>query len=136
MASIDERMNRRCPPGVVKTSIFPESAHRRSVSGSTPRIRLASPSVSQSPRSRVVVFEIPQIQAKLSPIALALGQVLRPTIAANEERQDDGGQQAATEAGVAVRLASIGQDDAGARACRRLWRGAAQSGRVETGTGR
>jgi len=54
-------MNRRCPPGVVKTSIFPESAHRRSVSGSTPRIRLASPSVSQSPRSSVVVLEIPQI---------------------------------------------------------------------------
>src|SRR5258705_344486 len=38
-------MNRRCPPGVVKTSIFPESAHRRSVSGSTPRIRLAAPIV-------------------------------------------------------------------------------------------
>jgi len=55
-------MNRRCPPGVVKTSIFPESAQRRSVSGSTPRIRLASPSVSQSPRSIVVdVLEIPQI---------------------------------------------------------------------------
>jgi hypothetical protein len=32
------------------------------VSGSTPRIRLASPSVSQSPRSSVVEFlEIPQI---------------------------------------------------------------------------
>jgi len=62
MASIEDRMNRRCPPGVVKTSIFPESAHRRSVSGSTPRIRLASPSVSQSPCSSVVVaFEIPQI---------------------------------------------------------------------------
>jgi hypothetical protein len=54
-------MNRRCPPGVVKTSIFPESAHRRRVSGSTPRILLASPSVSQSPRSSVVVLEIPQI---------------------------------------------------------------------------
>jgi hypothetical protein len=55
-------MNRRWPPGVVKTSIFPESAQRRRVSGSTPRIRLASPSVSQSPRSIVVeVLEIPQI---------------------------------------------------------------------------
>jgi len=43
IASIEERMNLRCPPGVVKTSIFPESAQRRSVSGSTPRIRLASP---------------------------------------------------------------------------------------------
>jgi hypothetical protein len=61
IASIDERMKRRCPPGVVKTSIFPESAQRRSVSGSTPRIRLASPSVSQSPRSSVLVLEIPQI---------------------------------------------------------------------------
>jgi hypothetical protein len=61
MLSIDARRKRRCPPGVVKTSTLPESAQRRSVSGSTPRIRLASPSVSQSPRSIVVVFEIPQI---------------------------------------------------------------------------
>jgi hypothetical protein len=58
---MDERRNLRCPPGVVKTSIFPESAQRRSVSGSTPRIRLASPRVSQSPRSIVLVLEIPQI---------------------------------------------------------------------------
>jgi len=35
---------------VVKTSIFPLSAQRRSVSGSTPSTRLASPSVSQSSR--------------------------------------------------------------------------------------
>jgi hypothetical protein len=49
-ASIDVLRKRRCPPGVVKTSIFPLSAQRRSVSGSTPRMRLASPSVSQSSR--------------------------------------------------------------------------------------
>src|SRR5207237_7249813 len=55
-----------------------------------------------------------------------LTRIARPaTMAANEERQD-GGQQAATEAGIAVRLACIGQDDARARTCRRLWRGAPQ----------
>src|SRR5439155_8637885 len=56
-------------------------------------------------------------------------RIARPaTMAANEERRDDGGQHAATEAGVAVRPACIGQDDARARACGRLWRGAAQPG--------
>ena len=50
VASIEVLRKRRCPPGVVKTSIFPLSAQRRSVSGSTPRMRLASPSVSQSSR--------------------------------------------------------------------------------------
>ncbi|OLD51212.1 MAG: hypothetical protein AUI58_08610 [Chloroflexi bacterium 13_1_40CM_2_70_6] len=55
IASIDARRNRRWPPGVVKTSIFPLSAQRRRVSGSTPRRRLASPSVSQSPRATVFV---------------------------------------------------------------------------------
>ena len=50
------------------------------------------------------------------------------TIPAKEERQDDGGQQAATEAGVAVRPACSGEDDARARACGRVWRGAAQPG--------
>ena len=60
IASIDARRKRRWPPGVVNTSILPPSAQRRSVSGSTPRMRLASPSVSQSPRS-IIVLEILQI---------------------------------------------------------------------------
>jgi hypothetical protein len=50
IASMEVFKNRRCPPGVVNTSIFPLSAQRRSVSGSTPRTRLASPRVSQSSR--------------------------------------------------------------------------------------
>ncbi len=45
---------RRWPPGVIKEEIWPRSAHRRSVFGATPRVRLACPSVSQrlSPDSR------------------------------------------------------------------------------------
>src|SRR5206468_12715892 len=39
--------NRRCPPGVVKVEISPLSAQRRRVFGVTPRVRLASPRVSQ-----------------------------------------------------------------------------------------
>src|SRR5437870_11875117 len=45
--------------------------------------------------------------AAAGAVARSLNPERRP-----EGRQDDGGQQAATEAGVAVRLACIGQDDA------------------------
>jgi len=60
IASIEERMNLDARRVWVKTSIFPESAQRRSVSGSTPRIRLASPA-SASHRAPGGLFEIRQI---------------------------------------------------------------------------
>ena len=41
--SSERRANRRWPPGVVNASTRPSSAQRRSVSGSTPRSRLARP---------------------------------------------------------------------------------------------
>src|SRR6187402_1713601 len=47
------RSNRRCPPGVTYASIRPSSAQRRSVSGSTPTIRLAGPRDNQRGAARV-----------------------------------------------------------------------------------
>ena len=46
------RSNRRCPPSVVNAGTRPSSAQRRSVSGSTPRRRLAWPSGSRSAGGR------------------------------------------------------------------------------------